>query len=342
MDKKNRYIKWITALILLLVGGTLGYMIIERWDVFDSLYMTVITVVTVGFAEVHPLTQNGRIFTIFLSLGGVGLAFYIMTSIVQATLEGEFGLFRRQRMEAKIKKLNNHFILCGYGRVGEAIARTLQEQSAEFVVIDQSLNSYTRAVQQGCLAIMDDATSHEALKQALVEKAKSLITAFGDDAYNTYAVLTARELNPRLIIIGRASNSEAAKRLKQAGATHIILPEVLGGQRMARMALRPTTIQFIDSVLSGKEGEFLIEEIYVGPESSLIGKSVRDVEEQFPGVRILAFHSKEGKLIINPALNIKVETGGSLTSFGTIEQLQAVESCCASIGTISGAIAPDL
>lgn len=342
MDNKNRYLKWIIALISLLAAGTSGYIIIEGWGFFDSLYMTVITVVTVGFAEVHPLSQNGRIFTIFLSLGGVGLAFFIMTSIVQATLEGEFGLFRRQRMEAKIKKLNNHFILCGYGRVGEAIANTLKEQSADFIVIDQSLNSYTRAVQQGCLAIMDDATSHDALKQAVVEKAKSLITAFGDDAYNTYAVLTAHELNPRLIIIGRASNSNAANRLKQAGATHIILPEVLGGQQMARLALRPTTVQFIESVLSSKEGEYLIEEIYVGPDSSLIGKTVKDIEEQFTGVRILALRNKEGKIIINPALNIKVETGGSLTSFGTMEHLQAVESCCAFSRTTSAAITPDL
>ncbi|RPJ61008.1 MAG: potassium channel protein, partial [Dehalococcoidia bacterium] len=212
MDNKKRYIKWIVALVLLLAFGTYGYVIVEGWNWFDSLYMTVITVVTVGFGEVHPLTQAGRVFTIFLSLGGVGLVLYIMNGIVQATLEGEFGSFRRQRMEAKIKKLNNHFILCGYGRVGEAIANTLKAQSADFVIIDQSLNSYTKAVQQNCLAIMDDATSQDALKLAGVERAKSLITAFGEDAYNTYAVLTAREINPRLIIIGRASNNEASKR----------------------------------------------------------------------------------------------------------------------------------
>ena len=342
MDKKNRYIKWVAFLILLLAAGTLGYVIIEGWDLLDSFYMTVITVSTVGFSEVYPLSQGGRIFTIFLILGGVGTAFYILTSIVQATLEGEFGLFRRQRMEAKIRNLNDHFILCGYGRVGEAIASTLRAQSAEFVVIDQSLNSYTRAIQQDCLTIMDDATIHDVLKRAGVERAKSLITAFGDDAYNTYAVLTARELNPRLIIIGRASNAEASKRLRQAGATHIILPEVLGGQQMARLALRPTTVQFIETVLLSKEGEYLVEEVHVGPDSTLIGKNIKDVEEQFPGVRILALRNKGGKITINPALDTEIEAGGSLTSFGAMEQLQAVEGCCSFNRTANGPIKPEL
>ena len=190
MRNNNRYIKWIVALVLLLSAGTLGYVIYRAVGLpLDLLYMTVITVTTVGFEEVHPLSQGGRIFTIFLILGGVGTAFYILTNIVQVTLEGEYGLFRRQRMEARIRKLNNHFILCGYGRVGEAIANTLKSQPSDFVVIDHSLNSYTRAVQQDCLTIMDDATNHDVLKRAGVERAKSLITAFGDDAYNTYAVL---------------------------------------------------------------------------------------------------------------------------------------------------------
>lgn len=342
MENRNRFIKWSVALVVLLAFGTLGYVIIESWNTFDAFYMTVITIATVGFSEVHPLSTAGRVFTIILTLGGVGTAFYILTSIVQATLEGEFGLFRRRRMEAKIKKLNNHFILCGYGRVGEAIASTLKQQKTDFVVIDHGLNSYTRAVQQDCLTIMDDATNHNVLIRAGIEKAKSLITAFGDDAYNTYAVLTARELNPRLIIIGRASNDDAAKRLRQAGATHIILPEVIGGQQMARLALRPSTVQFIETVLSGKEGEYLVEEIYVGESSSLIGTSIKDLEERFPGIRILAIREKDGDLNINPALNTDIEARGSLTAFGTMEQLQAIEGCCSFNRDRNGPIMPDL
>jgi voltage-gated potassium channel len=342
MEHKNRYIKLILTLILLFTSGTLGYVIIEGWSFFDALYMTVMTVMTVGWNEAATLSTNGRIFTLILSVTGVGAALYILTGLVQATLEGEFGMFRRTRMEAKIRKLSNHFILCGYGRVGESIAITLKEQKSEFVVIDHSLNSYTRAVQQDCLTIMDDATNHDVLRRAGIEKAKSLITAFGDDAYNTYAVLTARELNPRLIIISRASNLDAAKRLKQAGATQIILPEVIGGQQMARLALRPTTVQFIETVLSGKGGEYLVEEIYVSEESTLIGISIKDIEERFPGVRILAIRSRDGSLNINPAMSSEVNAGDSLTAFGTMEQLQAIEGCCSFSRLHNGIITPDL
>ncbi len=342
MGKNSRYIKWFIALFSLLSFGTAGYVFIEGWNFFDSFYMTVITIATVGFGEVHPLSTAGRIFTIVLTLGGVGTAFYILTSIVQATLDIEFGAFRRSRMDARIRKLNNHFVLCGYGRVGEAIANTLKQQKADFVVIDHSMNSYTRAVQQDCLTILDDATNHDVLKRAGVEKAKSLITAFGDDAYNTYAVLTAREINPRLTIIGRANNDDAARRLKQAGATHIILPEVIGGMQMARLALSPATVNFIETVLSGKDGEYLVEEVYVGESSTLIGVSIKDIEERFAGVRILAVRERDGDIVINPSLSTEVEAGGSLTAFGTMEQLQAVEGCCSFNRDSRGHIVPDL
>jgi voltage-gated potassium channel len=204
------------------------------------------------------------------------------------------------------------------------------------------MNSYTRAIQQDCLTIMGDATSHEVLIHAGIERAKSLVTAFGDDAYNTYAVLTARELNPRLVIIGRASNADASRRLQQAGATHIILPEVIGGQQMARLALRPTTVQFIETVLSAKEGEYLVEEIFIGQDSSLIGISIKDIEDKFPGIRILAIKDKRENLIINPNLSMKMEAGGSLTVFGTMDQLQAIEGCCLPNHIYQKKIVPDL
>lgn len=341
MGNRHHYVTWLTVLIVLFASGTAGYMLIEHWTFFDSFYMTVLTIATLG-GEVHPLSTAGRVFTIVLTLFGVGTVIYILTSIVQATLETEFGSFRRSRMEARIRKLNNHFVLCGYGRVGEAIAGTLKQQKSDFVVIDHSVNSYNRAVQDGCLAIMDDATKHDVLKHAGIEKARGLITAFGDDAYNTYAVLTAREINPMLTIIGRANNSDAVRRLKQAGATHIILPEVIGGQQMARLALRPTTVQFIETVLANNEGEYLIEEVYINENSTLLGKSIKDIEEKFAGVRIMAIREKDGDIIINPSLNTAVEIGGSLTAFGTMQQLQEIEGCCSITRDSKGQIVPDL
>jgi voltage-gated potassium channel len=245
-------------------------------------------------------------------------------------------------MEARIRKLQDHFVLCGYGRVGEAIAGTLKKQKSDFVVIDHSINSYNRAVQDGCLGIMDDATKHDVLKHAGIEKARGLIVAFGDDAYNTYAVLTAREINPMLTIIGRANNTDAVRRLKQAGATHIILPEVIGGQQMARLALRPSTVQFIETVLADNEGEYLVEEVFINENSTLIGKTIKDIEEKFTGVRIMAIREKDGDIVINPALNTAIEMGGSLTAFGAMQQLQEIEGCCSLSRDSKGHIVPDL
>ena len=341
MGNKSRYIKWLIALVTLFAFGTAGYMIIEHWNFFDSFYMMIITIATLG-GEVYPLSTAGHVFTIVLILFGVGTSFYILTSIVQATMETEFGAFRRSRMEARIRKLDNHFVLCGYGRVGEAIANTLKQQKSDFVVIDHNLNTYNRAIQDGCLCIMDDATKHDVLKRAGIEKAKGLITAFGDDAYNTYAVLTAREINPLLTIIGRANNNDAVRRLKQAGATHIILPEVIGGQQMARLALRPSTVQFIETVLASSKGEYLVEEVYINENSTLISKNIKDIEEKFAGVRILAIRERDGDIIINPSLSTTIEAGGSLTAFGNMEQLQAVEGCCSFNRDSRGQIVPDL
>ncbi|MFA5079001.1 MAG: potassium channel protein [Dehalococcoidia bacterium] len=341
MGNRRHYITWLVVLATLFALGSGGYMLIEHWDFFDSFYMTVLTIATLG-GEVHPLTSNGRLFTIILTLFGVGTVIYILTNIVQVTLETEFGSFRRSRMEARIRKLENHFVLCGYGRVGEAIAGTLLKQKSDFVVIDHSINSYNQAVQDGCLAIMDDATKHDVLKRAGIEKARGMITAFGDDAYNTYAVLTAREINPMMTIIGRANNSDAVRRLKQAGATHIILPEVIGGQQMARLALKPTTVQFIETVLADNEGEYLVEEVFINENSTLIGKTIKDIEERFTGVRIMAIREKDGDIVINPALNTSIEMGGSLTAFGTMQQLQEIEDCCSLTRDSRGHIVPDL
>ncbi len=341
MRNRRHYITWLVVLVALFTFGSAGYMLIEQWNLFDSLYMTVLTIATLG-GEVNPLSHNGRLFTIILTLFGVGTVLYILTNIVQVTLEAEFGSFRRSRMEARIKKLDKHFVLCGYGRVGEAIASTLKRQKSDFVVIDHSIDSYNRAVRDGCLAIMDDATKHDVLKRAGIEKARGMITAFGDDAYNTYAVLTAREINPIMTIIGRANNNDAVRRLKQAGASHIILPEVIGGQQMARLALKPTTVQFIETVLADNDGEYLVEEVFINENSKLIGKTIKDIEEKFAGVRIMAIREKDGDIVINPALHTVVEIGGSLTVFGAMQQLQEIEECCSLKLDSMGRIVPDL
>jgi len=316
-------------LLLVVIAGTLGYRFIEGWSFLDSLYMTVTTITTVGYSEVHPLSTAGRIFGIFLILCGVGTAFYILTSLVQYMLEGELGIrIGRQRMEAKIRRLNDHFILCGYGRVGQAIANILKQQDAKVVVIDRDRESINKAQEAGFLTIHGDATKDESLKQARIDSARSIIIALGDDASNIYTTLTAKELNAKLPVVARANNEEAQQKLRQAGADRIVAPEAIGGARMARLALRPQAVEFIETVLFGREKQLLVEEIEAAEGSPLVGSTIKEIEEQFTGIRILALKEKNGVLIPNPGPHATVSNESSLTAFGTIEQLRSIEECC--------------
>jgi len=322
-------IRGLGALLLVVLVGTIGYRLIEGWSFLDSLYMTVITITTVGYAEVHPLSPAGQSFSIVLMLGGVGTAFYILTSLVRYILEGEFGIrIGRQRMEAKIKKLHNHFILCGYGRVGQAIAGILKQQGAKFVAIDRDVEAINKAQQSGYLTIQGDATKDEVLKEARIDSARGTIMALGDDAANIYTTLAVKDLNATLPIVARANDEYAERKLLQAGVQRVVAPEIIGGARMARLALRPQAVEFIETVLFGREKQLLVEEIEAGEKSPLVGSTIKEIEERFPGVRILALKKLDGALVPNPEQNTTVEGASSLTAFGTIEQLQAIEECC--------------
>ncbi|UCH50863.1 MAG: potassium channel protein [Chloroflexota bacterium] len=322
-------VRGLGVLLLVVFTGTIGYKLIEGWSLLDSLYMTIITITTVGYAEVHPLSPAGRGFSIILMLVGVGTAFYILTSLVRYILEGEFGIrIGRQRMEAKIRRFNNHFILCGYGRVGQAIASILRQQEAKFVVIDRDREAIDKAQQAGYLTIQGDATKDESLRQAKIDSARGIIIALGDDAASIYTTLATKELNATLPIVARANNEDAGRKLLQAGAQRVVAPEIIGGARMARLALRPQAVEFIETVLFGREKQLLVEEIETGDESTLVGSTIKEIEERFPGVRILALKKSNGALVPNPGQNSTVEKASSLTAFGTVEQLRAVEGCC--------------
>jgi len=319
----------VAILLLILLIGTVGYKLIEHWPWFDCLFMTVTTITTIGFQVAFPLSRTGEIFTMVLVLGGVGTAFYILTSMVRYIFEGELGIIiGRQRMEAKIKKLSDHFILCGYGRVGQAIGSILEQQDVKFVVIDRDNDAINRAQQAGHLTIHADTTIDESLKQARIENSRGIIIALGDDAANIYTTLAAKELNPNVPIVARANNAEAARKLQQAGADRIVAPEAIGGARMARLALKPKAVEFIETVIFGREKQLIVEEIEAAEGSSLIGATVKQIEEQFTGVRILALKEKNGVLLPNPGAHVKIEQDSSLTVFGTFEQLKSVEGCC--------------
>jgi len=329
MNLQRRVLWGICAFIGIIAVGTGGYTVIEGWPFLDALYMTVITITTVGFAEVHPLTFGGRIFSIFLIVGGVGGALYALTGIMQYIVEGQIGTtLGRRRMKARINKLREHFILCGYGRVGQEIARTFKEEGVPFVVIDSNPESIAQVEQAGYLYLQGDATRDEVLREAGVEQARGLVSAVGSDADNTYITLSARQLNSDLFIESRASSKEAGTKLKRAGADRIVYPHRIGGRRMAMLALRPAVVDFIDTVVWAHGREFQLENVDIGKNSSLAGLTRKAARSKI-GITILAMRKKSGKLLANPPDEEIIEDGDQLIIIGTKKRLASLEEALA-------------
>ncbi len=322
----------IGTFLLIMVAGVVGYRLIEGWSLLDSLFMTVITLTTVGYGEVHPLSPAGKTFSIALIVGGGGSALYILTTLIPYTLEiigSEFGIrFGRRRMESKIQKLHNHFILCGYGRVGQEIAEVFKQEKVEFVVIDRDQKAINEASQAAFLCIQDDPTKDEVLRQAGIDGARGLVAALGTDADNTYVTLSARTLNPTLPIFARAGSPDAEEKLRRAGATRVISPYVIGGRRLALLALRPVAVDFVETVLFNMKQRLLLEEMEIEENSALAHLTIRQLEERYPGTKVVAVKRHDGTLLLAPEPTITIEGKDEITVFGASDQLQALENCC--------------
>ena len=316
-------------LVGIIVVGAVGYMLIEGWNFMDAFYMTIISITTTGFSEVHPLDTAGRLFTIFLIIGGAGGAVYALTVIVQYVMEGQLGsaLWRRN-MKNRINHLKNHFILCGYGRVGQEIAHILSDEKAEFVIIDKSREAIAQAELDNHLYAMADAASDEALKEAGIERARGLRVALGNDADSTYVILSARQLNPKIFIEARMSAPEAEGKLKRAGADRIISPYSIGARRMAMLALQPEVADFID-IISFKGQELHLENLTVGNGSPLADKNVGDARQRSKAI-VLAINKNNGQLVANPPDAEQIQAGDSLIAMGTRDELRAMEGICES------------
>jgi voltage-gated potassium channel len=328
MEPQKRLRRGIIILASIIAAGTIGYMLIEGWTPLDSIYMTVITVSTVGFGEVHPLSEAGRIFTIILIIGGVSGALFVFSALIDYVIEGRMGIARRKRhMKAKIAELKDHFILCGYGRVGEEVARIFTEEGVPFVTIDSRPENIALAEEQGYLCLLGDATSDKVLLEAGIERARALVAAVGSDVDNTYIVLSARGMRPDLFIEARASTKEAEAKLKTAGANRIVAPNSIGARRMALLAIRPTVADFIDTVSFRRGRELQMENIVVPDSSPLVGQTVASIRQQ-SRANILAINRKSGKLLTNPGDEESIELGDRLIIMGTAEQLTTLESLC--------------
>ena len=329
--KAFRNLRMISLLlVVVVVAGTVGFHLIEGWTWFDGLYMVVTTLTTIGYQEVHPLSHAGRIFNVFVILGGVSLVLLGVGALSQALLEFELqSFFGRRRMEREIGALEGHFIICGMGRVGRSVARELMRKPAPFVMIESAEAKRERYASENWLVIAGDATQEQTLRQAQIDRASGLIAATTTDATNLYIVLTARGLNPRLKIIARASEDAAEKHLLTAGADSVVSPYSFAGQRIAQSLLRPHVVTFLDTATTHLGMDLEIGEIHITPESAFAGKTLETSRiRQERGVIVLAIKRNDA-MRFNPAPDERIESGDCLIAMGEPAQLRELEQTAA-------------
>jgi voltage-gated potassium channel len=306
----------------------IGYMLIEGWSFIDALYMTITTISTVGYSEVKPLTSIGRVFTIALIVLGVGVFFFIITIIAEYIIAGHlFGAIGRRKMKQKIASYKDHYILCGFGRVGVQVAQSLEQEGVPIVIIDNNPESIKRCEQKGYAYIEGDASDDTVLKDAGIERAKGLVTATDSDADNVYVTLSSKSIKEDLLVVARATTTEAGHKLIKAGADRVISPYSLGGKRLASLLLRPAVVEFIDVVMHDIEEELLMEDVFVREKSCFMGKTIVEAREKCAaGANILAVKKKGAKrMLANPPADTLIETGDHLVALGTKEQLKELE-----------------
>ena len=312
----------------ILLAGTIGFHFLEGMDLLDSLYMTVITVSTVGFKEVgeEPLSGPGKVFTIGLIITSLGSLAYVGSNLARFVFDGELANYiKTYRVDKKIAKLKNHVIIVGYGRNGEQAAIELKEHGVDFVIVDKRDNVIARVRQNPeLLYIKGDATHEETLQQARVNDARALIATTPDDADNVFVVLTARSMNPGLTIISRASEMESQMKLKRAGATNVIMPERIGGQRMAKLVHQSDVVEFLEYILLQKSKDVSLEEVPCKNLSDrFVGKSIAELKvREVSGANIVGLKISDARYVFNPAPNMILSRNDQLFVLGTPAQIK--------------------
>jgi voltage-gated potassium channel len=300
-------------------------MIIEKWNFLDALYMTITTLTTVGFREVHPLSSRGIIFTIFLIVGGVGTVLYALSTGARVILEGELKeVYGRKKLEKKIRALYDHYIICGYGRMGKIISRELKAEGIKFLVIEKAPQNLDEDAD--LVFLRGDATQDQVLKEAGVERARGLISVLPTDAENLFVVLSARVLNPNLLIVSRAVEEDSEKKLLRAGATKVISPYHIGGLRMAHTVLKPTVVDFIEFATKSGNIGLQMQEISIQEGSKLIGQTLQEcgIGEGL-GVIVVAIKQATGDTRFNPTFQSSVKPGDTLIVLGEVAKLKEFE-----------------
>jgi voltage-gated potassium channel len=326
-QRSNFYKAGIYLLIVLLIG-VLGYVIIEDYEVIDAIYMTIITTTTVGFSEVKPLSDDGKIFTSVLIIASLGVVTYFLSQLTQNLFQTQLSLiFKGYTRKSKLKKMENHVIVCGYGRNGKQVVKELRSFNEPVVVIDQDHEIVINNIGQPVRFLEGDATSDEVLLKADIRTAKALITSLPNDADNLYVVLTARSLNPNLNIISRASDESSESKLRIAGVDSVVMPERVGGAHMATMVAQPEVVEFLEHLNLHDETSVILEEIVLKKLPDwLYRKSLKEIElRKKIGVNIIGLKKATGEFVINPSPNTILMENYKLFVLGTKEQIKLLD-----------------
>jgi voltage-gated potassium channel len=314
--------------VIAVVTGVLGYRFLEHYTWLDALYMTIITLSTVGFQEVKPLGTAGRLLTMGLLVGGLGVVFYTAAALAESIVEGELQrFFGRRRMEKIVEALREHYLVCGFGRIGAVVCHELAAKPVPFVVIEQQEEPARKAEMHRYPVLHSDATNEQVLLQAGVMRAKGLFAILSTDADNVFVTLTAKQLNPQLFVVARAEAEQSEKTLRRAGADKVISPYAMGGHRMAQAALRPAVVDVIDLATHHQSLEIQLEEIGVPPQSPCDGMILRDsgLRERF-GVIVVAIKRASDRMVFNPSPDEKIAAGDRLVVLADATRLKDVEA----------------
>lgn len=320
----------LAILLTIIIIGTIGFHVIEGWSIVDSFYTAIATLSTVGYGDFSPDTTAGKLFTVFVIIFGVGMMFYTLVLLAETFIEGRVrNLLGRGRLEKIIEKMNNHYIICGGGRIGFLICRELMAEKIPCVLIDNNPEVIQKAQDEGFIYCKGDATQDKVLIAAGIKQAKGIVCVLPTDAENLYIILTAKELNQKIYIMARSEEEESEHRLLRAGADKVMSPYTLGGVRMAMAIMRPAMLDFIEITTNRQSLELRMEEIPIGKNSSFLSKTLEDsgIRKRF-GLIIVAVKKDSGKMIFNPMANYIIEEGDRLISMGEDENVKQFSQSC--------------
>ncbi len=322
--KTYKIFKAFAILTLIVTAGSLGYMNIEGWNFFPSLYMTVITITTVGFGEIGNLSVAGRAFTIILIFLGMGIILYIVGLVTQLMVELQLStIIGRKKLDQQIKKIKDHYIVCGFGRIGKVICKELKSKKIPLLVIDNTPEAKELLDDESVPYIIDDATSEDVLLEAGIGRARGLISVVASDSDNLFITLTARGLNHSAFIIARADEEKSEKKLMRAGADKVFLPYIIGGHKMAQSITKPAVTDFLEFTVHNRDMGLEMEEVNVSKGSRLSGKNLMESGiRQEMDIIIVAIRKKTGEMSFNPSSETRIEAGDTLIALGKNDDLK--------------------